>query len=112
MQTSDDSIGSLAHPREVLACDEAATIGPRRFEDDLRGARAWRGLYSPTQITQPVDRQALMPPVRRRLVSPLVGRISKTMLSLAIVAAVGFVPLQGLLETSSVEAVINARVTT
>jgi multidrug resistance efflux pump len=44
------------------------------------------------------------------LVSLLVGR--KSILSLGIAAAVGFVPLQGLLQTSSVEAVINARVTT
>jgi multidrug resistance efflux pump len=68
-------------------------------------------MQSPTQVTQPVDRQA-MPQVRRGLVSPLVRRISKTMLGLGAVAAVGFVPLQGLLQTSGVEAVINARVTT
>src|SRR2546427_4122897 len=64
------------------------------------------------QVPQPVDRQALMPSVRRGLVSFVMGRMSKTMLSLAIVAAVGFIPVQGLLQTSSVEAVINARVTT
>jgi len=62
MQISDDSIGSLAHPREVLARDEAATTGPHRVEEDLRGAGTWRGLYSPTQVTQPVDRQVLLPP--------------------------------------------------
>jgi multidrug resistance efflux pump len=111
MQISDDSTGSLAYPREVPACDEAATTGPRRVENDLRGAGTLHELYSPTQVTQPVDRQG-MPPVRRGLVSPLVRRISKTMLSLGAVAAVGFVPLQGLLQTSSVDAVINARVTT
>jgi multidrug resistance efflux pump len=111
VQISDNSIGSLPHPREVLECDEAATTGLRRVEDDLLGAGTWRGLDSPTQVTQPVDRQALMPPVRHGLVSLLVGRMSKTMLSLAIVAA-SVVSLQGLLQTSSVEAVINARVTT
>src|SRR5262249_47605800 len=42
----------------------------------------------------------------------LAGRKAKTMLSLAIVAPVGIVPLRGLLQTSSVEAVVNARVTT
>jgi multidrug resistance efflux pump len=112
MQISDHSIGSLARPREILACDETAATGPRRVENDLRGAETRRGLDSPTQVTRPVDRQALMPPVRPGLVSLLVGRISKTMLSLGIVGAVGFIPLQGLLQTSSVEAVINARVTT
>jgi multidrug resistance efflux pump len=111
MQISDDSIGSHAHPREVLARDEAATTGPHRVEEDLRGAGTWRGLYSPTQVTQPVDRQALMPPVRRGLVS-LMGCTSKTTLGLGIVAAVDFVPFQDLLQTSSVEAVSNARVTT
>jgi multidrug resistance efflux pump len=64
-------------------------------------------MQSPTQVTQVVDGQA-MPPVH----CGLVRRISKTMLSLGIVAAVGFVPLQGLLQSSGVEAVINARVTT
>src|SRR5215831_12701374 len=112
MQVSDDSIGSFAHPREVLAGDEAATTGRRRVENDLRGAETRRRLDSPTQVTQGVDRQGLMPPVRPGLVSLLMGRISKMMLSLGIVAAVGFVPVQGLLQTSSVEAVINARVTT
>jgi multidrug resistance efflux pump len=111
MQISDDSIGSLAHPHEVLARDEAANNGPRGHANDLRGTGTWRGLYSPTQVTQPVDRQALLSPVRRGLVS-LMGRTSKTTLGLGIVAAVGFVPFQDLLQTSSIEAVINARVST
>ena len=111
MQISDDSIGSLAHPHEVLARDEAATNGRRGLEHDLRGTGTWRGLDSSTQVTQPVDRQVLLPPVRRGLVS-LMGRTSKTTLGLGIVAAVGFVPFQDLLQTSSVEAVSNARVTT
>ncbi len=85
MQISDDSIGSLAHPHLVLACDEAAINGPRGLEDDSRGTGTWRGLYSPTQVTQPVDRQALLPPVRRGLVS-LMGRTTKTTLGLGIVA--------------------------
>jgi multidrug resistance efflux pump len=110
MQISDNSIGSLTHSCEVLSCDEPAKTGPRRVADDLRGAGTRRGLYSPAQVTQPVDREALMPPARRGLVSLLLGR--KMILSLGIAAAVGFVPLQGLLQTSSVEAVINARVTT
>jgi multidrug resistance efflux pump len=112
MQISDDSIGSRAHPRVDRARDEAAITGAHRIEEELGGAATWRGVYSPTQVTQAVDRQALLPPVQRGLVSMLVGRKSKTMFSLGIVAAVGFVPLQGLLQTPSVEAVINARVTT
>src|SRR5215510_11347543 len=101
MQISDESIGSLAHPREVLACNEAATTGPHRVEEKVCGPRTWRGLDSPTQLTKPVDRHTLMPPVRPGLVSSLlVGRISKTMLSLGIVAVVGFIPVQGLLQTS------------
>jgi multidrug resistance efflux pump len=60
-------------------------------------------------ITESGAEAILMPPVRG-LVSLLVGR--KMILSLGIAAAVGFVPLQGLVQTSSVEAVINARVTT
>jgi multidrug resistance efflux pump len=111
MQISDLSIGSLAHPRGVLARDEAATTGSSRVEEDLRGAGTWRGLYSPTQVTRPVDRQVLLPPVSRGLVS-LMRRTSKTTLGLGIVAAVGLVPFQDLLQTSSVEAVINARVAT
>jgi multidrug resistance efflux pump len=110
MQISDNSTGSLAHSREVLACGEPATPGPCRVEDGSRGAGTRRELYSPAQLTQPVDRETLTPPVCQGLVSLLVGR--KMVLSLGIAAAVGFVPLQGLLKTSSVEAVINARVTT
>jgi len=68
-------------------------------------------MRSPTQVTQPADRQALLSRAHRGLVSLLVRRISTTMLSLGIVTAIGFVSLQGLLQTSSVEAVINARVT-
>jgi hypothetical protein len=108
MRISDNSIGSLSHSCEVPACDEPTTIGPR-IKNDSPGAATRRGLYSPAQVTQPVDSEALMPPVRG-LVSLLAGR--KMILSLGIAAAVGFVPLQGLLQTSSVEAVINARVTT
>src|SRR6266566_2657939 len=100
MQIFDDSIGSLAHPREGLASNEAATTGRRRVADELRGAETWHGLDLPTQVTQPVDRQVLLPPVRRGLVS-LMGRTSKTTLGLGIVAAVGFVPVQGLLQTSA-----------
>jgi hypothetical protein len=69
-------------------------------------------MRSPTQVTQPSDRQVLLPPVGRGLMSLSVGRISTTMLSLGIVAATGFVPLQGMMQTPSVEAVINARITT
>lgn len=105
MQIPDNSIAN----RQALACDELTTTGARRAEHDSPDVGTRRGLYSPEQVTQPVDRAALMPPVRG-LVSLLVGR--KMVLSLGIAAAVGFVPLQGLLQTSSVEAVINARVTT
>jgi multidrug resistance efflux pump len=110
MQISDNSIGSLTHSCEVPEWDEPATAGPRRVEDHSRGAGTRRELYSPAQVTQPVDRETLTPPVCQGLVSLLVGR--KIILGLGIAAAVGFVPLQGLLQTSSVEAVINARVTT
>jgi len=111
MQISDDSMGNIEHPRVVLAGDEAAINGRRGLEDDLRGTGTWRGLGSPTQVARPVDRPVLLPSVRRRLVS-LIGRASKTTLGLGIVAAVGVVPFQDFLQTASVEAVINARVST
>src|SRR5262252_2036201 len=69
-------------------------------------------MRSPTQVTQPSDSQALLSRAHRGLVSLLVRRISTTMLSSGIVAAIGFVSLRGLLQTSGIEAVINARVTT
>jgi multidrug resistance efflux pump len=107
MQLSDNSIANC----ETLACSEPVASGRCRIEDDSPDAGTRRGLYSPTQVTQPVDvdRNALMPRVRG-VVSRLVGR--KMVLSLGVAAAVGLVPLRGLLQTSSVEAVINARVTT
>ena len=112
MQTSDDLIGSLAHSRSVLACDEGPATGTRPVEEHFRSKGAWRGLYSPAQVTEPRDTQALPPPVLPGSVSLLVRRLSTTALGLGIVAVVGFAPLQGLLQTSSVEAVINARVIT
>jgi multidrug resistance efflux pump len=54
----------------------------------------------------------LLPPFRPWPLSPQARRLSKTALGLGIVAVLGFAPLQRLLQTSSFEAVVNARMIT
>ena len=61
-------------------------------------------LDEPTPAQPPQGRLKPLPPSQSRLLKSLVG--------LALVAAVGWMPLQRLLQVSSVEAVINAQVVT
>ena len=58
------------------------------------------------------DRFPSKPPKGWQAVSSLVYRVSRGTLGLVIVAVVGLAPHQQLLQTSSVEAVVNARVIT
>ncbi|MCA0419850.1 MAG: hypothetical protein LCH80_14165, partial [Proteobacteria bacterium] len=51
-------------------------------------------------------------PARRSLLTPGVRRAGKVLLGAAVVAVFGLVPLRTLLQTSSVEAVVNARLMT
>src|ERR1700674_3175386 len=112
MQTYDELTGRLARLQSVLAHDERSTADTRRVEEGFPDPETWRGLYSPAQDMSPAERQHLLPPVRPGSVSPLVRRLSKTALGVGIIAVVGFAPLQRLLQPSSVEAVVNARMIT
>jgi hypothetical protein len=112
MQTYGELTGRLAHLQSVLARDESSTADTRPVEEGFPDPKTSRGLYSPAQDMSSAERQDLLPPVRPGSVSSLVRRLSKTALGLGIVAIVGFAPLQKLLQTSSVEAVINARMIT
>jgi hypothetical protein len=108
MQTYGELTGRPAHLQTVLAGDRRSTADTCPVEEGFPDPETWRGPYLPAQDI-PAERQQLPPLVRPGSVSPLVRRLSKTALGLGIVAVVGFAPLQRLLQTSSVEAVVNAR---
>jgi multidrug resistance efflux pump len=105
MQTHDEL---EEHLHRVSARDEGAAAGTGPGEECPPGTETWRGLHSRAEDTS----QSLLPPVRPQPVLPLVRRLSKMALGLGIVAVVGFAPLQRLTQTSSVEAVVNARMIT
>jgi multidrug resistance efflux pump len=111
MQAYDEWPGRLGHLHSGLAREKLAT-GTRPEEEGSHGTETWPGLRSPAQIAPQADTLASLPPHRSGSESPLMRRLSKTAFGLGIVAVVGFAPLQTLLQTSSVEAVVNARVIT
>ena len=110
-----DAAGRLAHLQSVLARGEEADASP----EGLSAVETWRKRYAPPpQEVPPADEpaadaaDATPRPVRSWSMSPFIRRVLKTALGLAIVAIVGYAPLQRLLQTSSVEAVVNARTIT
>jgi multidrug resistance efflux pump len=112
MQAYDELVERLAYLFGVSARDKGAATRMRPGERSSPGTETWHRLHSPAQDTPPADVQALLPPFRPWPLSPLVRRRSKTALGLGIVAVLGFTPLQSLLQTSSFEAVVNARMIT
>jgi multidrug resistance efflux pump len=118
--TQLDAAGRLAHLYSVFGRDQGSAAEQPPV-DEAPATESWRRLYAPApdappapaQDVPPADTQtAPPPPARTGLVSPLVRRLLKTALGLGIVAVVGYAPLQRLLQTSSVEAVVNARMIT
>jgi multidrug resistance efflux pump len=124
-----DAVGRLAHlykafergqgsAADAPAADTPAADAPAVDAPAAEGAESptetWRRLYAPVPAPEvpPVDVQASSPPAPAGTASPLVRRLLKTALGLGIVAVVGYAPLQRLLQTSSVEAVVNARMIT
>jgi multidrug resistance efflux pump len=110
-----DVVGRLA--RLYSAFEPSHGSAPSATDTPLRetagpATEAWRQRYSPAQDVPIVDVEVLPPAGRTGLVSPLVRPILKTALGLGIVAVVGYAPVQRLLQTSSVEAVVNARMIT
>lgn len=61
---------------------------------------------------KPDDKAAAPRPGQQAMLSPATRRIAKFLLGAGVVAVFGIVPLRTLLQTSSVEAVVNARVMT
>jgi multidrug resistance efflux pump len=119
-----DGAGRVAHLVRVFESGRGSATGrpeQERPEQDLPSTESWRRLYTPTkddphllsQAPPPVDTHVAAPPaVCAGWVSPMVWRLVKTALGLGVVAIVGYGPLQRLLQTSSVEAVVNARIIT
>ena len=93
--------GRLAHPENVSGSREVAP-SPCPGEE-CESAR------SANPSAEPFPSQ---PPKSSQAVSSLVYRVSKGTLGLVIAAVIGLAPHQQLLQTSSVEAVVNARVIT
>jgi multidrug resistance efflux pump len=111
-----DAGGRLAHLSRVFQSDHGSATG--HPADDPLITEGWRQLYTPTkdepnafsQDAPPEDTQLGAPPaLRTGWISPMGWRLVKTALGLGVVAVVGYAPLQRLLQTSSVEAVVNAR---
>jgi len=102
-----DAGGRLAYLRGLLA--EAGAASPsvvddwrRRNAPDAPSAEPAPILVSPAPAAPPKTRPKSSTP----------RRVVKTLFGLALVAAVGYAPLQRMAQTSSVEAIVNARVIT
>ena len=97
----------LAHLRDLLA-EAGAANAPGVDDWRRRNAPAAPGA-EPAPIRESSAPDA---PAKTRPKSSTPRRIVKTLLGLALVAAVGYAPLQRIAQTSSVEAIVNARVIT
>ena len=94
----------LAYLQGLLA-EAGAANGPSLEE--------WRRRNAPSAEPTPIlNSPAPVTPAESKPRSSTPRRIVKTLLGLALVAAVGYAPLQRLAQTSSVEAIVNARVIT
>ena len=106
----------LAHLRGLLAA--SATADPAAADD-------WRRRNAPHAAPQtnveplepstplaPTAPTAPAAPAKTKTASSTLRRVFKTLLGLAVVAAVGYEPLQRMAQTSSVEAIVNARIIT
>jgi multidrug resistance efflux pump len=102
-----DAGGRLAYLRGLLA--EAGAANPPAVDDWRRRNAPDAPSVEPTPIFNPPAPAAAAKPAAK---SPTPRRVVKTLLGLALVAAVGYTPLQRMAQTSSVEAIVNARVIT
>jgi multidrug resistance efflux pump len=111
-----DALQRLTQLQKLLAGEVEAA-------DKVSAAtEAWRRRHTPDPQTAPdpltapsAPRGAATSPaapVKIGTASPAPRRLLKTTLGLAIVAVLGYAPVQRLMQTSSVEAVVNARVIT
>jgi multidrug resistance efflux pump len=108
-----DAVGRLAHLH--------STFEDRQPPEATPASDSWRRLYAPaTDMPPPPEPDARpadtpaepAPAVRTGWISPMASRLLKTALGLGLVALVGYAPMHRLLQTSSVEAVVNARMIT
>ncbi|PZU91923.1 MAG: HlyD family secretion protein [Chelatococcus sp.] len=98
--------GSKHASRERGSTDDAAQTL------DIRGLQ--RRLEEHVVLGEPtVERDAVATPKgTKAALNPMIRRVGKVLLGAAVVAVFGLVPLRTLLQTSSVEAVVNARIMT
>jgi len=97
----------LAHLQNLLSVDSAATVKA------FAATESWRRRNAPEVEPEAAPPPAPAPaPVKVASASSTPRRLLKTALGLAVVAVVGYAPVQRLMQTSSVEAVVNARVIT
>ena len=102
-----DASRRLAYLRGLLA-EAGAASSPAA--DDWRRRNA---PDAPNAEPAPIFKSpAPAAPVKKKTASSTPRRVVKTLLGLALVAAVGYEPLQRMAQTSSVEAIVNARVIT
>jgi multidrug resistance efflux pump len=105
-----DAVGRLAHLNTIFERDQDSAQIAHASEERAASVRSWRDRYVTVPQTSPQEKQTTE--VRPGSVSTLPRRLLKTALGLGLVGLIGYAPLQRLLQTSSVEAVVNARIIT
>ena len=111
-ETSDakpDQVSVSAAVREAVS-PAASANGPE--PQDARALQSRLKRYVDGGEPKPEAGSMAPQPARRSLLTPGVRRAGKVLLGAAVVAVFGLVPLRTLLQTSSVEAVVNARLMT
>ena len=107
-ETSDakpDQVSVSAAVREAVSPATSAN-GPE--PQDARALQSRLKRYVDSGEPKPEAGSMAPQPARRSLLTPGVRRAGKVLLGAAVVAVFGLVPLRTLLQTSSVEAVVNA----
>ncbi len=99
-----DAAGRLKHLQDALSADAAKKLADETEE--------WRRRYTTEAPVAPSAPAAAVAPTKIGVASSLPRRLLKTCLGLAIVVFVGLSPVQRLMQTASVEAVVNARIIT
>ncbi len=99
-----DAARRLAHLRGLLVA--ATTANPEATDD-------WRRRNAPEAPPSPLAAPpAPLAPAKKKPASRTPRRLFKTLLGLAVIAAVGYEPVQRMAQTTSVEAIVNARIIT
>ena len=109
-ETSDAKPDQAAAAARGAASPAAAVNGPE--PQDARALQSRLKQYVDGGEPKPEAGSAAPRPAKQPALTPAVRRAGKVLLGAAVVAVFGLVPLRTLLQTSSVEAVVNARLMT